>query len=86
MTSLIKKVIKKGCRHTTNSRNNIQYDKNYDFVKFNQKRSNLHAFFFTVAAAFVINNGDFVMEDVVFIVCDFLKIETHSSPPKKIFF
>ncbi len=55
-------------------------------MKFDQKRSNLPAFFFAAAAAFVINSGDLVMEDVVFIVCGFLKLETPSSPPKKNFF
>jgi hypothetical protein len=36
-------------------------------------------------AAFVVDDGDYVMEDVVFIVCDVLKLETPSSPPKKSF-
>ncbi len=81
-----KKEIKRGGRHTTNSRNNIQYNKNHNFVKFDWKRSNLPAFFFAAAATFVINDGDFVMEDVVFIVCDFLKLETPSSQPPKISF
>jgi hypothetical protein len=35
-------------------------------------------------AAFVINDGDLVMEDVVFIVCDFLKLDSHHHK-KKIF-
>jgi hypothetical protein len=39
-----------------------------------------------VVAAVVVNDGDFVMEDVVFIVCDFLKLEIPSSPQKKNFF
>jgi hypothetical protein len=66
-----------------NSHNNIQYNENHDFVNFDQKRSNLPAFFLAAVAAFVVNNVDFFMEDVMFIVCDFLKLETLSSPQKK---
>jgi hypothetical protein len=35
------------------------------------------------AAAFIIYKADFIMEDVVFTGCDFSKLETPSSPPKK---
>jgi hypothetical protein len=83
---LVKKRDKNGGRHTTNSHDNIQYNKNHDFVTFERKRSNLLVFFFLVVAAFVVDDDDFVMEDVVFIVCDFLKLETPSSPSKNIFF
>jgi hypothetical protein len=48
-----------------NSRDNIQYDKNHNFVKFDQKRSNLPAFL-AEAAAFIVDDRDFVMEDAVF--------------------
>jgi hypothetical protein len=66
-----------------NSRDNIKYNKNLAFMKFNRKRSNLPAFFLAAVAAFVVNDGDFIMEDIVFVCCDFFKLETPSSPPKK---
>jgi hypothetical protein len=37
-------------------------------VKFDQKWSNLPVFSWLAAAAFFVNDGDFVMEDVFFVI------------------
>jgi hypothetical protein len=86
MMLLVKKKDKKGGgRYTMNSCDNIQYNKNHNCVKFDQKRSNLPAFFLAVVAAFIINDVTLPWKMLCFF-CDFLKLETPSSTQKKIFF